>query len=55
MWGYFQIDNTKILKETVGFSFVDNSENLREKLQYLLLIRWKTWGKKTGYVEPQVV
>ncbi len=54
MWGYFQLDNKKNLGENVGFFFVDNLENLREKLQYFLLIMWKTWGKKVGYVEPEV-
>jgi hypothetical protein len=35
--------------------FVDNSENLKEKLQYFLLIMWKAWGKKVGYVKPKVI
>jgi hypothetical protein len=45
----------KNLRENVGFFFVDNSENLREKLQYFLLIMRKTSGKKVGYVEPKLV
>jgi len=55
MLGYFQLNNTKNLRENERFFFVNNLENLREKLQYFLLIMWKTWGKKVGYVEPEVV
>jgi hypothetical protein len=32
MWGYFQLDNMKDLRENVGVFFVDNTENLRKKL-----------------------
>ncbi len=42
LWGYFQLDNTKNLRENVGFFFFDNLEKLREKLQLFLLIMWKT-------------
>jgi Mg-chelatase subunit ChlI len=36
MWGYFQL-----LEGKCGIFFVDNLENLRENLQYFLLIVWK--------------
>ncbi len=40
MWGYFQLDNMKNLREIVGLFYVDDLKNLREKV---------------GYVEPKVV